>query len=362
MDHARESRLLEPTLSPPGADAQLQFLIKLQRLFNEGDFVATYKYALLMALAELAVEHGCDDGEAVTLTHTQIAQKFIELYWQQVAPYSSGRPGTVTDVLIQNSGVQAAVVTELARFRHEHPGVTLLTASQLPGYTAVRNAVATTVSAQPLKYLQNMGGQTDAFIYERQRGAIRLLPGVAYCLRRFQPLVNQLARTKWVAHIKSNKRNQQLLGESDDLESFLFETSRQTLATVAHGLRKLVSGRCFYCLEKVHDADVDHFVPFSLYPRDLMHNFVLAHPSCNRSKSNMLAAKVHLNHWLDYVDRYSNDLADIGNDAGVAVDSSASQAVVRWSYGSAAQQGARAWCRPGIYEVVTEDFMAAMLN
>ena len=40
----------------PSAEQQLNFLQHLQRLFDEGEFVATYKYALLMALAELSVE------------------------------------------------------------------------------------------------------------------------------------------------------------------------------------------------------------------------------------------------------------------------------------------------------------------
>ena len=40
----------------PSADQQLGFLSKLQRLFAEGDFTATYKYALLIAMADLAIE------------------------------------------------------------------------------------------------------------------------------------------------------------------------------------------------------------------------------------------------------------------------------------------------------------------
>ncbi|MGF6808363.1 hypothetical protein OKW30_003489 [Paraburkholderia sp. Clong3] len=44
----------------------------------------------------------------------------------------------------------------------------------------------TVVSAQPLNYLQNFGGITDIFLYERSaRGGIALKPGVDYCLRRF---------------------------------------------------------------------------------------------------------------------------------------------------------------------------------
>ena len=36
--------------------AQLEFLTKLQRILGEGLFVASYKYALLLALGELSVE------------------------------------------------------------------------------------------------------------------------------------------------------------------------------------------------------------------------------------------------------------------------------------------------------------------
>jgi hypothetical protein len=76
----------------PSAEAQLVFLTKLQRLFAEGDFTATYKFALLIALADLAVELGTDDCEPLRLPNRAIAGKFIEQYWQQTAPYSIGRP------------------------------------------------------------------------------------------------------------------------------------------------------------------------------------------------------------------------------------------------------------------------------
>ena len=78
---------------------------------------------------------------------------------------------------------------------------------------------------------------------------------MAYCLRRFQPLVQQLARSHWIDHIKRNKQNASLLGPDNDLESFLFETSRQSLAIVQTGLRK-ISNRCFYCGRSVSEADV----------------------------------------------------------------------------------------------------------
>jgi hypothetical protein len=40
----------------PSAEAQVAFLANIQRILSEGQFTATYKYALLLALADIAVE------------------------------------------------------------------------------------------------------------------------------------------------------------------------------------------------------------------------------------------------------------------------------------------------------------------
>ena len=180
----------------PTPEAQLVFLTKLQRLFAEGDFTATYKYALLMVLAELAVAGGRDDGAEMTLRMQDIAAGFVRLYWQQACPYSSATPGTQPKVLMQNAGKQAAVITAILKFRNQHPSATIQSAVRCDTYASLLREVARTVSDQPVRYLQNIGGHSD---------------------------------------------------------SFLFET-----------------------------------------PRDLMHNFVLAHPGCNRSKSDTLAARTLL--------------------------------------------------------------------
>ena len=67
----------------PTADEQIQFLVKLQRLLDEGQFVASYKFALLLALADLSVENGDDTGRALALSVEIIAEKFIQYYWRQ---------------------------------------------------------------------------------------------------------------------------------------------------------------------------------------------------------------------------------------------------------------------------------------
>jgi 5-methylcytosine-specific restriction endonuclease McrA len=212
------------------------------------------------------------------------------------------------------------------------------------------------VSAQPIKYLQNLGGKLEPFLYQRTHGGITLNPGVAYCLRRFQPLVQQLGRSHWVTHIKHNRLNQPILGKADDLEAFLFETSRQALKIIGTGLRDLSHSRCFYCGSPVHDMDVDHFIPFSLYPRDLIHNFVPTHATCNRSKSDTLAARPHLERWLEYINKNDDALRQIGEAAGRITDRSSSRAVAVWGYTNAMTSGGQAWMRARTYEPIDETY------
>lgn len=350
---------MSSTVPPPSAEAQLRFLAKLQRLFAEGNFTATYKFALLISLADLAVELGADDGAELTLSNRQIADRFVQLYWRHTMPYGADGSATEAGVLIQNVGRQAAVLSAIAEFRTTFPGITFQQARITFGFEPLIAKVASVVFAQPLNYLQNFGGATDPFLYVRSaRGGITLKHGVAYFFRRFYTLVQQMSRTRWVEHIKANRRNHAILGDTTDLEDFLFSASRQSLAIVATHLRKLDGPQCFYCGRNVTEADVDHFVPFSLYPRDQAHNFVLAHPNCNRSKSDTLAAKPHLERWLERLVTRTDELTEIGAIAGMATDGSTAHKVAMWGYKTASSTGGRAWISATSYEPVSIDYLS----
>jgi hypothetical protein len=64
----------------PTPDEQIRFLVNLQRLLDEGLFVASYKFALLLSLADLSVEKGDDSGSPLTISTNEIAEKFIQYY------------------------------------------------------------------------------------------------------------------------------------------------------------------------------------------------------------------------------------------------------------------------------------------
>jgi len=333
--------------SIPSAEEQLSFLTKIQKLFNESDFSSTYKYALIISLADLAIELGKDDDSQLKLSNRQIAERFIELYWQQSAPYKALKDHA-SGILYQNNGAQAAIVKAISDFRSQYKCNSSESARRLKEYKKLVSAVAKTVSTQPINYLQNIGGSNLPFLYELNTNSITLKKGVAYHLRRFQPLIQQLARSRWTDFIKKNTKNTPILGKKDDLIGFLFETSRKTLGLVCNELKKIYGNKCFYCNKLTSEFEVDHFIPFSLYPRDLMHNFVLACPKCNRSKSNTLAARSHLDKWHELVNRNNNLINKIGEKTGIKADLEASLTVVEWAYRGQSINNESTWISPSI--------------
>lgn len=343
----------------PSAEQQLQFLQHLQRLFEEGDFVATYKYALLMSLAELAVESDVDDGE-LELPMIRIGVKFAELYWPQTIPYVSEVHGASPAVLSQNQGKQAAIVNALSSLR-EQGAATISQAMRLPGWTPTVKRIASTVAAMPVQYLQNVGGNLVPFLYDypHPTGKLVLKPGVAFMLRTFHPLIQQLACAGWVRHVRENGRNASVIGQADDLENFMFGASRHALAAAAVVLNKIQSGKCFYCGKSINSTgDVDHFIPWSKYPRDLAHNFVLAHAECNRRKSDMLGAERHLNHWLERNRRYGSDIE--GEMKGFVADKACSNRVARWAYEQGVTTAAHGWVEKLVTEVLSQNCLDAL--
>jgi len=93
LRNREQSSVLDEIVTIPTSDEQIQFLVSLQRLLDEGQFVASYKFALLLSLADLCVEMGNDSGSALTLTTDAIGDKFIQYYWRQVIPYPAGQQG-----------------------------------------------------------------------------------------------------------------------------------------------------------------------------------------------------------------------------------------------------------------------------
>jgi hypothetical protein len=106
----------------PSSDEQIRFIANIERVLSEGSFVATYKYALLVALVELAIERGDDSNRELVLPIHDIADKFAELYWRQAAPYEADEGSGHGRVLHQNLGEQASAISLLAELRQALKG------------------------------------------------------------------------------------------------------------------------------------------------------------------------------------------------------------------------------------------------
>ena len=170
----------------------------------------------------------------------KIAEKFISYYWPQVRPYAG-------KVLRQNTGNMPAVISALGRIA----GRGIVGLNELKrdaaSWTVLVRDVDRVVREMPLWKLQTVGGIPLEFLYEnRGRGdSIQLRPGVMFCLRRFHELVTDLVRGAWVRYVR--RFNGQVLGESSDLDQFLFGAERAPLDKCLPILREVQEARCLYC-------------------------------------------------------------------------------------------------------------------
>jgi hypothetical protein len=326
-----------PAATPPD---DLEFLNKFQRILNEGLFVASYKYALILALAELSVEKTVAPADSVALPLTELSERFISLYWRQAAPFAGGV------LLTQNAGRQASAITRLAEFRAHAP--TLATARAHPQWGRLVKDIGRLLVAMPLWKLQRVGADRLDFLYEERLidGAIVLRPGIAGCFQRQFTIVQALVQMAWITFLQKLPPNRALLGSTGDLAEFLFGAERAGLRAIVEGLNDLQEGQCFYCNKVMRESvAVDHFIPWSRYPRDLGHNFVLAHASCNQHKRDMLAAPAHLERWVRRTVNDGKTLQEIFDSARFVYDADASFSVAEWSYENAERAGASVWVR-----------------
>jgi 5-methylcytosine-specific restriction endonuclease McrA len=328
---------------PPSPDDQIRFLVSLQRLLAEGQFVATYKFALLLSLADLSVELGNDSGEPLVIGTNAIALKFIQYYWRQSAPYPT--PGG-TRVLQQNTGNQAAVIRLLERARTQQGGSFSVLQRSTSG-TLLTRAVDQVVRTMPLWKLQTVGSERMEFLYHNVgRGTtITLLPGAAFCFRRFHELISDLVRGAWLRNVR--QQNVAILGEATDLSEFLFGSERANLANVRSVLVEFQNGRCFYCggILRPNATEVDHFISWARYPVDLGHNFVLADKQCNGKKRDRLPAVEHLSAWVERNRQHGDQILAGFHRQGVPENLGASLSVVGWAYSQTESAHGLTWRR-----------------
>ena len=331
-------------ISIPTPQEQLKFLKQIQQILQSGSFTSTYKFALLISLARLAIEQGKDNGEPLALDYLDIAEKFIDLYWWQVRPYDFNQQESF--VLQQSNGPQASIVNLVLSAQQHFK--TLAAARQDSVYwLKLKKQVAVVIRKMPVVYLQNLNGQSIEFLYhlEESRNHLNLLPKVMYCLRQFGEIIEELCQKRWVDFVRENKKNLPVLDGLPDLNAFLFAPNRNQLRKVADFLIDLQQCRCFYCNKPLKNEKfaVDHFIPWSLYSADTGHNFVLADNTCNSQKSNFLASENYLQQWLERNYKHDSLITTELAKQGFLTDIKRSHHVASWAYQQAIDNNYLLW-------------------
>jgi len=336
------------TWPAPTPEDQVRFLRDIQRFLAEGLFVASYKFALAHALAhalaDLAVLKGDDSGAPLEIETREIAAKFVQLYWRQSRPFQAGG-GATELVLQQNTGGQAAIISQIAQAQRECGGSLFRFKQEASDrWSSLVAEVDRVVCRMPLWKLQTMGEERLEFLYENlDRGSrITLKPGVAFCLRAFYELVRDLIEGAWVRFVQ--RLNTGKLGNAADLGTFLFGQERASLDAYRPILLDIQRGACLYCKKPLTgQAQVDHFVPWSRYPAALGHNFVLAHGRCNNAKSDHLAAEDHIAAWVGRNDEHRAELYERLVGAGLPWDPTATVQIARWVYQQTERSNGQVW-------------------
>lgn len=235
---------------------QLEFLGKLQRILNEGLFVASYKYALILSIAELSIEKPEAVDGSTHLPLDEISDRFVGLYWRQVAPFAGKA------VLRHARGPQATIVSKISAFQEIAP--TLAAARKHRRWKRLTRGVGQLLVNMPLWKLQTVGADKLDFLYEEKLvdDGIVLRTGIAECFRQQFTVVQALVQMAWLTFIQRLPANQQILGSTGDLADFLFGSERSGLSAIVGGLWDLQSGTCFYCRSALREkVEVDHFIP-----------------------------------------------------------------------------------------------------
>lgn len=331
----------------PTAEFQLAFLEKIERLLSRGKFTSTYKFALLIALTNIAVEQGTDLDDELEVDLDDVARQYLALYWSMARPYPSVRV-----VLKQstNAAKPAEMLTLLSdAVRDSVSSYVRLRVHRVSRDSLISNTRAT-LAKDVIYRLQTVGstGQdaatSEKFLYDHPPNSagcarirsVKLKMGVGACMRRLRGVIIAMVQARWAQWVRENNKN---LAADRKLEEFLFGATRANVAVYAKRFYDLQCGRCFYTEKKLRASsagDVDHFIPWARYPFDSPFNLVLASKKFNRAKSDTLASIEHRDRWIQRNQDCVARLTDTGPKGfGAAADDQATaEAIAAWIYRS----------------------------
>ncbi len=292
------------------AGRHLMLLERLQELLRDSRYTTTYKFAVLHALCDLALEMPAQEQRVPI---SRLAERVMDLYWQQVIPFQA--PSARNPIsLRQSTGGPAAVVQLVASCRSAGRG-------RRGGRSPVHRRLDYTPMLLVLlkkDVLRRLQPGATPFLYRTPigRDELELYPGVAAALRRFHGLLTDTIQARWTAWIE--QRNPQVRG-SDALREHLFGVDRVSLRVVVKPMLVLQNGCCFYSGVRITErtAEVDHVLPWSLTRNNSVGNLVLASKRTNLAKGDRLPTAEEVKRWIARNRDHSDDLARIAEEANL---------------------------------------------
>ena len=327
----------------PSAEFQLEFLKKVEVLLAQGRFTSTYKFALLIALTNIAVERGDDTSDELKVGLDEIARQYLALYWNMARPYPR-----INAILKQNR--EASKPSKMITLLKDEARHSQSSYQRLRVYRASRdrlvNETRRTLAKDVLYRLQTVGktaeSEKDRFLYDHPPTAaecakleyITLKTGVAACLRRLRGVIIAMVQSRWALWVRENNKK---LAADRQLEKFLFGPTRTNVADYAERFYELQSGRCFYSGDRLagpRGGEVDHFIPWARYPFDSPFNLVLTSRKINNSLRDELKPAEWKAQWLA---RNQRDFAPLTAPeptgfGAAAEDAETARAIGDWIY------------------------------
>jgi hypothetical protein len=299
---------------------------------------------------------------------TDVARRVAELYWPQTRRFP-----TTKEMLRQNRGGQAEILTAITRFKEAHgldARSAIGQAERYPdGLGVLLREVELKLARQPVPLLQQMGGQSVEVLYRvgwevqvpatKYRATdqtIHLLPGVGENLIAVAQVLREIVHGRWLALVADMNRD---VLERDNLDEFLFGADRVALGTLVAPLRELGGNLCFYCHRPlIGPVEVDHFLAWTRYADDGIENLVLADRACNNSKRQHPAAGEHVLQWVERMRVRASDLSAIAHARRWESHPSRTLAFAKEQYLSLPSLDVRLWLAPGSFVVARDQLPA----
>ena len=394
------------------SEGAIGFATRLLELVQRGGKTASYKYALLVALIELALEaRGQGVLGSAMFTTRAIAERMLALYWPQTGRYALGEQ--VFAPLEQMGGGRRSLVDRIAELRaldERETSTPNRARLAFPSeYRELLDQIEIVLIRYPLRLLQRLDAEHVDLIYqpwnqEFAESVIRryqrqfadgglasdsppraadsdsppraadsdsppraadsdfdnrviLFPGVHGWLAELAPLLLPLIRREWARLVAQRNR----LPEAE-LETFLFAPKREQLGELRPELERMQDQQCFYCRNPLDRASqVDHFLAWSRCGASSIENLVVAHQACNNDKSDYLVAARHLERWGQRLGERRDDLAELAYAHRWPSEPARVRALVRSSYAELAGE-TRLWLARKSWVRAGEQPIAALLR